>query len=455
MQGQRPPNKVRTAETNDVFRDKVLKTLKLKSLPSSLDNCQWEKIYKLLMQAPIKPLMDQLALATAHQDLCLATVLLHAEQLPNEDIMEAAATGDSAILRLYLGNPNTKIPYQALVAAVVSGKEENVRLLLADKRTTVNPSVVTNQPSLLTTAVKRALAAGNGSGREKIVSLVLADKRIDPSGSDNSGLEAAAYANNVPMLRLLLNAGADPNHGKSPFIAATVGNLEAVTFLASDPRVDFTRIPVAYLRTMESNRSGQPGVRANVNNSLPAKSRQEFIDLAELLNTKMYGDKIAGVFLGFFLATGASDSSITSTITKLFTGSSATSRFLRYVTLENPTLNDTIDWFMKHVNEFTGEEWKGITTAAGSVESDKLRGNIAISAFYRLALGWTFQEIYEEVSRKRFEQRDEVMTAMLLGGFMGLERSLDSGVAIPPSEVLVAADRYTRDTNFAVLRPLS
>lgn len=452
MQGQRPLNKVRIAETNDVFREKVLRTLKLKSLPTSLDNCQWEKIYKTLVQTPVKPLSDQLAFATAHQDLCLAAVLLHAGEVPNEDVMEAAATGDSAILRLYLGNSITRIPYRALLAAVDAGKEENVRLLLADQRTVVNPALA-NQASLLTTAVKRALVSGNG--REKIVSLLLSDKRIDPSGSDNSALDAAAYANNVPMLRLLLDAGADPNYGKSPFIAATVGNLEAVTFLASNPRVDFTRIPVAYLRTMESNRSGQPTSRPTVNRDLPPKSKREYTDVAELLNTKMYGDKIAGLFLGFFVATGTSDPSITTTINKLFTASNATSRFLRYVTLQNPTLSDTVDWFTAHVNEFSKEEWKDITAAAGSVESDKLRGNIAVSAFFRLALGWTFQEIYEEVSRKKFEQRDQVLTAMLLGGFMGLERSLDSGVAIPPSEVLVAADRYTRDTNFSVLRPLS
>jgi hypothetical protein len=73
------------------------------------------------------------------------------------------------------------------------------------------------------------------------------------------------------MLGIHLDAGANPILKESPFIAAAVGNLEAVGFLLAIPGIDFLAIPVSYLRITDSYR--QSGSHPNANGNLLLRIR--------------------------------------------------------------------------------------------------------------------------------------------------------------------------------------
>lgn len=430
----RIPNKARIDETNSTFRDRVMNKLKLRSVPEEAKNCIWEDVYNKISSGD---LYSNLLTATANQDICLASVLLAAGQVPDSDMIESAAAGDNAILRLYLKSTKGKITYQALLVAVDANKIDNTRTLLRDGRAPVDPPNA--KPSLLEIAVTK--------NNLEMTELLLGETRIDPSGSDNRALYTAAYNNNVPLMRLLIENGANPNIEKSPFVAASVGNIEAVRYLLNDPNVNKKIIPLEYLRQAENNRN-RDTTRPNVNKLLPPKSKATFREVAVLLNTTLYGDKIAGLFLGYYVATSRVDKNA---VHALLTGSSVTSKFLRHVTLSSPTGAEAIAWLTSNFYDFSIDDRRDLVASAQSVEEDELRGNIPISAFSRIALGWSFQEIYEEVSRKKYDEEDIIMTALLLGGHLGFDKSLESGIEVPPESVLEQASQYTEDTNFSIL----
>ncbi|CAH6419529.1 Ankyrin repeat protein [uncultured virus] len=438
MKTQRYPNKVRINETGNAFRDKTLKILQLRSVPDVSDDCSWELIYKTL-SVQGKTLGDHLGTAVAEQDECVVELIIATKEVPSEEVIIAAAQGSNRILSLCLSAPQAKVPYQALLYAVNANNIDNVRLLIQDRRAPIVPANI-NQPTLLATAVKNKNYA--------IVELLLKDNRADPDASNGKALYLAAYGDDLAMVKLLLDYGADPNIGDSPFVAATVGNLDIVQFLLSDPRVDLKRIPITYLRTVDENRNSQ---RPSSNKDLPVQSRETYNKIAVLLNAHLYTNSISGLFLGYYLATGTVDAAA---IGKLLTGPSLSSRYLRYITLERPSAGDVIQWLIDHEAEFPLQERQALLDAVETHKQVDLYGNVALAAFFRLGLGWTFLEIYEDVSRNtEYDEQDILMASCLLGAYKGLEGSLDSGITVPPQDVLDNASKYSRDTHFGILRP--
>ena len=421
----RPANRVRIDETGDFFRASVLKKLALTSAPINTDQCNWEDLHKEL-SSPNRDRANILLVGVAHQNWCVVSLLLAAGETPTQEMIESAAESSSAVLRLLLSYKKDKIGYQALLNAVAANKEENVSVLLSDGRAPVVPTT-NNQPALLTTAVKKNYPT--------IVELLLSDPRIDPSGSDNKALFVAASEDNVPMLKKLLEAGANPNVAPSPFVAASLGNLNVVRFLLSQPGVDRSVIPLQYL------------IQADKRRSVDSKSTS----VVKALNSALYGDKIAGMFLALSMAVMKPDSQV---VHVFLTGKGMNSKILRHLALEGHSLASSFKWILSLMSskQLTKKEMEGIRLATTSVLSEnELEGNVPLAAFLSLCREITFVELYEDVARK-YSESDTIMTCLFLGAHFGLSELLSQGVPPPDESVLALASSYTEDTNFSVLR---